>query len=89
MRGDGEADEINYCLVHVFHFSQPVWLMTDSEMGFICAFFPDRFWRGQRAFRVIPVRPSVGKCADIRALHIKSGDRGGCCSDDTEEAGFA
>lgn len=34
---------------------------------------PCRSGRGQRAFGVIPVRPSAGKCADIRALHFRTG----------------
>lgn len=76
-RGDGETDEINFCFVRVFPpVAQPrVFLMTDCEMGYTCAFFPRRLGRGQRAFGVVPVRPSAGKSADIRALHLTGAQR--------------
>lgn len=77
VRGDGETDEINFCFVRVFPpVAQPrVFLMTDCEMGYTCAFFSRRLGRGQRAFGVVPVRPSAGKSADIRALHLTGGQR--------------
>lgn len=69
-----------------------LFLMTDCEMGFICALFfspTHRFGRGQRAFRVVPVRPSAGKCADIRALHFKPADEEDAAVTIQKKTGFA
>lgn len=84
VRGDGETDEINFCLVRVIPVAQPCVSDDRLQNGFhMCPFFSfflflkHRFARGQRAFRVVPVSLSAWKCADIRALHFKPRDRGG------------
>lgn len=40
VRGDGGADEISFCFVHVFPLlPSSVFLMTDCEIGYICVCF--------------------------------------------------